>query len=361
MALHDARSPAAPAAVRTSDPEPLGEAFVRAFFQHVLQQEPPPAQLRQLSDAVAEHANDPAGMLKELATSPQVRARLGVPARWPAGHYYSPVVSPRTVEEYVRAERRKPVDRIAGVPIDLAAMRELWLQHLDYVRTTPFRDEPTEGNRFHVRGGPYPMGDAIILRMMIRHLQPRRILEIGSGYTTACLLDSITHANLQSVELVCVEPNADRMRSLLWKGDLDRIRLLERPIQDVPGDIVDMLGSGDLLLIDSTHVLKTGSDVYHEFFNLLPRLEIGVVIHVHDIMPGFEYPDAWIQQENYSWNECYALRAFLMYNSDFKVKFWNGVFARTFARELKEECPILFPNPGSAIWIERRARMDQAA
>jgi hypothetical protein len=113
------------------------------------------------------------------------------------------------------------------------------------------------------------------------------------------------------------------------------------------------LERNDILLIDSTHVMKTGSDVHFELFHLLPRLKPGVLVHVHDVVFPFEYPTQWVFDENYSWNEAYALRCFLMFNSAFKVLFWSSLYARTYTDAIRGEFAPFLRNPGSAIWIER--------
>ena len=93
--------------------------------------------------------------------------------------------------------------------------------------------------------------------------------------------------------------------------------------------VFDELNEGDILFIDSTHVLRTGSDVCFELFEVLPRLAPGVLVHFHDIFWPFEYPRAWVVDENRSWNELYAIRAFLMNNSDWHIIFFNHYFAKT--------------------------------
>ena len=102
---------------------------------------------------------------------------------------------------------------------------------------------------------------------------------------------------------------------------------------------MDSLEPNDFLFVDSTHVLKTGSDVHYELFYLLPRLNPGVLVHFHDVGYPFEYPDKWIYELNYSWNEAYALRAFLMFNAEFSIKFWNSLYAHKFSSQKSSEYP----------------------
>jgi predicted O-methyltransferase YrrM len=302
--------------------------------------------------------------IKDLAPEKVVRAfyqceeylqKKVVHSTFPAGHYHSPVVDPKSVKDYVTNERGAGLHSLPGIPLDVDSMRKLWLQNLNFIRTTPFTDEASASNRYSYLGGPYPWGDAIILRMMIHHLKPTQIIEIGSGYSSACILDSAEHAFLPDLKLTCIEPYPDRLRSLLRPGDLKSMNLIERPVQEVPESIVDTLGKNDILFIDSTHVMKTGSDVHYEFFHLLPRLAPGVIVHVHDIGFPFEYPDAWIFDSNYSWNEAYALRAFLMFNNEFRVFFWSSLFACSHGASIRDEYPDFLRNPGTSIWIERIA------
>ena len=114
----------------------------------------------------------------------------------------------------------------------------------------------------------------------------------------------------------------------------------------------------DILFVDSTHVLKTGSDVHYEIFHILPNLKAGVIVHFHDIQYPFEYPDSWIFNENFSWNEVYALRAFLMYNSNFEILFFNNFFGR-FGHDmiLKSFASLAaFPESfGGSIWLRKCA------
>jgi hypothetical protein len=108
-----------------------------------------------------------------------------------------------------------------------------------------------------------------------------------------------------------------------------------------------------MLFVDSTHVVKTSSDVHYEFFHMLPRLRPEVVVHFHDVLYPFEYPDGWIFQANYSWNEAYLLRAFLMYNRDFRILFWSQPYSMTYKEQIPAEYPNFPQNPGSSIWLVR--------
>jgi predicted O-methyltransferase YrrM len=295
----------------------------------------------------------PPAMLDIILNSGEYKIKKGVRSVFPTGHFHSPVVDPTTVVAYVDRELRLMPSDIPGITLDVTAMRALWLANITFIQGTPFRDEKTTENRYSYVGGPFPPGDAIVLRMMMASCRPRRIVEIGSGFSSACMLDSAEHIGIPDFKLICIEPNPARLKSLLREDDFRRVSIIENFVQDVPIDMVDSLERNDILFIDSTHVMKTGSDVHHEFFNLLPRLKPGVIIHFHDIMYPFEYPRKWIFEDNYSWNEAYILRSFLMYNEEFSVLFWNSLFARQFRKEIHREFPPFLRNPGGSIWLQR--------
>ena len=114
---------------------------------------------------------------------------------------------------------------------------------------------------------------------MVRWLEPKRIIEVGSGFSTAKLLDT-AELFLPSLELTCVEPNPERLRALIEPDD--RVDIIAAPVQEVPLEKLTSLEDGDVLFIDSTHVAKAGSDVRWLYLHVLPRLASGVVVHIHD-------------------------------------------------------------------------------
>lgn len=328
------------------------EQLVTELYKHALNRKPDEVEYRKWV-YTAMYELSPENVVSAFYSCDEYRAKNAIDSIFPNGHFHSPVVDPSSVGDYVLRERLIYPARIPGVSLDAAAMRQLWLENLDFIRTTPFTDDVSPKNRYNYLGGPFPPGDAITLRMIIRHFRPQRIVEVGSGYSTACMLDSAEHADIPGVKITCVEPDPSRLKTLLREQDAGALQLIERPVQEVPPDIVDCLEKNDILFIDSTHVMKTGSDVHYEFFHLLPRLNPGVLVHFHDIIWPFEYPDEWIFESNYSWNETYVLRAFLMFNTEFRVVFWNSFFANSFADSIRTEYPDFLRNPGGSMWIAR--------
>ena len=171
--------------------------------------------------------------------------------------------------------------------------------------------------RFRVDNDQFGVLDSLVLHAMIAHARPRRIVEIGSGFST--LLMRATHRALADgrIAIDCVEPYP---RDFLRSGDMG-IALHEVPVQSAPASLFATLEANDILFVDSSHVSKTGSDVNHIFFEILPRLAAGVIVHVHDIFLPFEYPKDWVIDQRRSWNEQYLLRALLMDNRRYRPLF----------------------------------------
>lgn len=138
---------------------------------------------------------------------------------------------------------------------------------------------------------------------MLRYPQPNKVIEVGSGYSSALVLDVNTKYFANKLDLTFAEPFPKLLEELVNDNDARKINAIESPIQDVPVDLFAKLDRNDILFIDSTHIVKTHSDVVFEINEILPVLKPGVIIHFHDIFYPFEYPSHWIYRENRSWNE----------------------------------------------------------
>jgi Methyltransferase domain len=268
------------------------------------------------------------------------------------GHFYSPICSPSDLARYYRDPSSVLETTIYGIDLNEPGQRDLWDSWRVYLREFPFPDSKA-AFRYYCQNPAFAVGDATILYCMLRHFKPRHFIEIGSGFSSACTLDTIEHYLDDDVGCTFIEPFPNLLRSLINSDDESGHRIIPKQVQDVPLTTFDQLEAGDILFIDSTHILKTGSDVGFELFNVLPRLKSGVIVHFHDIFFPFEYPRQWVIERNYSWNEIYAVRAFLMNNAEYQILFFNDYFAR-FARKLVErDAPRMLENPGGGLWIRR--------
>lgn len=267
-----------------------------------------------------------------------IRADVRRPPYVPSGHYYSPLTSSEDVGRAM-AGRRLP----AGVDLNEEAQ-------LDLVRRLAL-SIPEEGRWTRDGNTMFGVADASVLRAMILHFSPKLVVEVGSGFSTAVMLDTAENS-VPDLQVRCIEPYADRLRSRLRPGDDARLTLLEEPVQNVdPSDLVDDLVANDILFIDSTHVVKAGSDVCHLLLHTLPLVSPGVLVHVHDVFWPFEYPDDWLLRRR-DWTEDYLLHAFLSHNSAWEILVFNSwVWA-----EHAELAPAgtEHEKPGS-IWLRRKA------
>jgi hypothetical protein len=237
-------------------------------------------------------------------------------------HYYLPIPDASDLGDgfWNRESQLIGVDMNDSAALDL--LTHVFPKYMGEFRSQ-FPEQGTAGrNGFHLINGNYMAVDAHVYYAFIRHLKPRRIVEIGSGFSTllagaACLKNQ--EENGEMPHLTAIEPYPPQQ---LKTGCGGLSELLERKVQEVPLDTFTSLAANDILFIDSSHVLREGGDVQFEFCEILPRLAPGVLVHVHDISLPRAYPRVYFDQRFY-WNEQYLLQAFLAFNSRFEV-LWPG-------------------------------------
>ena len=184
---------------------------------------------------------------------------------------------------------------LPGIDLRLDEQLALLSELAAYYAEMPFSTAESPDRRYHFDNGYYTYSDAIFLYSMIRHIRPRRIIEIGSGWSSFVMLDTNELFFESRIELTFIEPYADRLRSRLHARDQQTATVIEAPLQSADLSLFDALGPGDMLFVDSSHVAKIDSDVNRIVFEVLPRLAPGVLIHVHDISFPFEYPMQWLE------------------------------------------------------------------
>lgn len=272
---------------------------------------------------------------------------------FPPGHYLSPVPSPDEVVAYL-ASRKPPGRRLPAVDLDEEGQRALLLEYCDYYGDITFPETKEPSHRYYYDNGWFTYADGVFYHCFLRKFRPGRIVEVGSGFSTAALLDTVERIYPEWPAITCIEPHPDRLFEVLRKEDRPRIRLLERKVQDVPAEEILSLEPGDLLFVDSTHVVKCGSDVLYLLFEILPHLRPGVFVHFHDVFYPFDYPPEWLLRKWY-WNENYFLRAFLSYNTEWRIVFFNTYAHLVFHDIIAERMPICMKNAGGSLYLQRRA------
>ena len=285
------------------------------------------------------------------------RYRLGLAGEaFPPGHFFSAIPDRKQVQATLSTGQRNILD-VPGVDLALARQRKVLQQLEPLQQEMPFADKPVNGLRYGFDNNAFVYADGAFLHLMLRWLQPQRLIEVGSGYSSACTLDTVDGFFDQPCDVTFIEPYDELLRSLLRDSDSQRCHIITAPVQEVSLATFERLQDRDVLFIDSTHVSKVGSDVNFLLFEVLPRLRPGVVVHVHDIFPGFEYPWNWIEQ-GWVWQEDYLLRAFLQFNSEFEILLWPGLLNAVDGLEFTQRFPSAARNPGGSIYLRRRGGSD---
>jgi predicted O-methyltransferase YrrM len=202
------------------------------------------------------------------------------------------------------------------------------------------------------------LADALALFAMIKEHKPRRYIEVGCGHSSCAAIDVNDHHLERPMAMTFIDPNPELFFSFLEPHSPYRDKVVAKRVQDVPLDVFRELGNGDILFIDSSHVVKTGSDVVDYLFRILPALSPGALVHIHDIFFPFEYPREWVVDENRSWNEAYALRAFLRSGSDYRIIFFSDWIYKCRRDLMQEKIPLCVLHRGGSLWLQRRGRAE---
>jgi hypothetical protein len=262
-------------------------------------------------------------------------------------HFYQPIPDTQALPETLW---NRPSE-LVGIDMNETAQ-------LNLLRSfSKFRDEyqhfPTgktqEHNRFYLGNRLFDGADALAAYCMIRHFQPRLIIEVGSGFSSL-VLGQAAEKNKDS-GLMCIEPFP---RQFLREGFPGLQSLIEKKVQDIDLEFFSQLASGDVLFIDSSHTVKIGGDVNYLFLEVLPRLNPGVIVHVHDIFLPFEYRRHWVLDEFRFWTEQYLLQAFLTFNSEFEVLLANYYLSRYHKEQLRAAFADLRCWIGGSLWMRRK-------
>lgn len=285
--------------------------------------------------------------IEKLPWCRRVLERVGV---YPLlDHYYEPQFNFRDLKQSLSTERRLP-----GIDWNIPGQLEMLnrLTFADELAGVPENDPGT--GEFYFRNLVFESGDAEYWYQIIRAIKPRRLFEIGSGFSTLLAVKSIRQ-NLQDdgghrCKHVCIEPFENP-----WL-EATGVTVLREKVEDVEMSMFDELEENDILFIDSSHMIRPQGDVVFEYLELLPSLKAGVIVHFHDIFSPRNYPEHWLRQEVKFWNEQYLLEAFLTHNGSWKILGALNYLSHHHFDRLKCVAPSLLPGkePGS-FYIQRVA------
>lgn len=263
-------------------------------------------------------------------------------------HFYSPIPDTRTLAPTTWTARSS----LAGIDMNEAGqldlLHSLFARHTKTFATFPLKKGDND-LEFSFDNDQISGADPFALYAFVRERRPQRIVEVGSGYSTLVTARAVRE-NGQG-EILCVEPYP---RDFLPRAVEGIGTIVRQPVQSVDMAVFEALGPGDILFIDSTHVSRIGSDVNFLVLEVLPRLAPGVLVHIHDIFMPADYPETWIRNYNFFWNEQYLIQAFLCGNRDYVVRFCVSYMGLNHLDAMQ----TIFPGfqrglGGGSLWIEK--------
>lgn len=278
--------------------------------------------------------------VQRLPLSKKVLLKVGImPVR---NHYYEPLFDKRNLYKPLSDNRILP-----GINWNIEEQISILNSFTTASEMESIPDDFVDELTFNFRNNAFEYGDAEYWYNLIRRKKPSRIIEIGCGNSTKMAQLAIRKNREEDAnyhcEHICIEPY-----EMPWLEKLN-IRIIRERVENVDKEIFKSLGNNDILFIDSSHVIRPQGDVLYEYLELLPTLNQGVIVHVHDIFSPKDYPEEWIIGEVRFWNEQYLLEAFLTSNSGWKIIGAINFLHHNHFKALKDKCPRLKPEhePGS--------------
>ena len=294
---------------------------------------------------------------RRIRTYQRIAGILGLNVAKTADYYSTLPVLERL---YRNQERWNKPSAMVGVAFDMPEMKSL-LDDLLRGFAQPMLEPAVFSDLARQGFGPgYPRDDSIITYSLIRKLKPARYIEVGSGLSTAIAraAGSANAAEGRPMEITCIEPfPSEPLRRL------EGVRLIVSEVQDVPPEAFAVLEAGDILFIDSTHVVAIDSDVSYLFMEIVPRVKPGVWTHIHDMPFPFNTPfpaDMWVLGDRWPvfWQEAMLVQSFLAFNSAFKMRLSLPLIRHHDEPFIAQRIPgyatlSVDENPSSSLWLER--------
>lgn len=259
-------------------------------------------------------------------------------------HFYQPFPDVKRLPESLWISELAP----AGIDLRIDSAATLVRELSGYTQ-----EFPTLG--FPIPNSSYEWGDAETLYGMLRHLKPRRLIELGSGASSHLI--ALTQATNAQDGSPFVFESYDPFVGWHEMGTVDGAIIHPVAAEDIDPSVVEVLEPNDVLFVDTTHTVKTGGDVVHIVLKVLPRVPAGVYVHFHDIFLPYEYPRDWVMQRRRAWAEQYLLHAFLAFNPTFEIVLPVYALWRKRPELMRSAIPTLGAMQGSgpgAFWIRRR-------
>lgn len=274
-------------------------------------------------------------------------------SRFKPGHYHSTIPNLREIEEdtdVIFGEKE-----LAGIELNTENQLQLLNTFKSFYLSYPYTKESSL--RYKKEGAWYRYSDSVFLYCMLRSFEPKRIIEVGSGNSSLIMLDTSELFLDNRIRFTFIEPYPDRLLKNLRETDKKVHTIIPKKVQSVKLETFQILDRNDILFIDSSHVSKVGSDVNYLIFEVLPSLNPGVLIHIHDIFFPFEMPKQWVLEKHWFWNENYILHAFLMNNKNYEIVAFNTYLQKIKPDWFKKEMPecLIRSESSGSLWIRKMA------
>lgn len=270
-------------------------------------------------------------------------------------HFYEPIPDTRLLEPTLWTQPRV----LPGIDMrgeqQLQRLQDFAARYRTEYEAFP-RHATADPTQYHEENPQFASTDGEVLHCMIRSSRPRLVIEVGSGFSTLITAAALQRNAAEGApgELVCIEPYPN---AVLRAGVPGLTRLISEPVQRVPLATFEQLRAGDVLFIDSSHVVTIGSDTTREVLEIVPHLAPGVLVHFHDIFTPLEYPRSWVLDEHRFWTEQYLVEAFLSFNDRFEILYAGSYLHAAHAARLVEFSPHYRPDTrwSTSLWIRRVA------
>ena len=266
-------------------------------------------------------------------------------------HYYDPVFNPQNLKHSLRDDRNLPgIDFNESKQLDLLNSFNYQEELIAFPVNKPSGTKP----EYYYNCGAYCAGDGEFLYSMVRNFKPSRIIEIGSGFSSLMILNSLNKNRSEDENYTCIQECIEPYE-MPWLESLP-VQVIRKKLEDVDINLFSNLKANDMLIIDSSHIIRPQGDVVTEYLEILPALNSGVIVHIHDIFTPKDYLDSWFYKDVHFWNEQYLLEAFLTLNKDFEIIGALNYLKHKHFDLFAEKCPILKQQPNAepgAFWIRR--------
>jgi hypothetical protein len=264
-------------------------------------------------------------------------------------HYYEPLFNTARLHRSLRDDRHLP-----GIEWNVEGQLALLGEFNFNTEIVEISKRPMDQLTYSFGGGSFLSGDAEYLYNIVRRCKPKTVIEVGCGQSTKMMCHALQknkdHNSADTCEHICIEPYHND-----WLEKLP-VRVNRNLVEQCDIGLFQSLQQNDIIFIDSSHIIRPQGDVLFEYLEVLPRLNRGVLVHIHDIFTPKDYLTEWIFDGKVFWNEQYLLEAFLSFNSSFRILGSLNYRMHHHYNELQAKCPLLTPErePGS-FWMQKTA------